>query len=184
MDQSIDDRRCAEDCHLNLRTGDPPMSRNPQRFGRTEQDWDELFAQATDFLKEQARLGRLTSYSEVNWAIARRSGLPAFDFELDRDRDAIGKGNILGDISRENLSECGAMLSAIVVYIDRNDAGAGFYKLAQALGLLPAAATADQKLAFWADQVKKVHAHYARPTRQPSNERMARDFRDPGGRRA
>jgi hypothetical protein len=75
-------------------------------------------------------------------------------------------GNILGGISRENLSECGAMLSAIVVYIDRNDAGAGFYKLAQAVGLLPADATADQKLAYWADQVKQVHAHHARPRRR------------------
>ncbi|WP_051545793.1 hypothetical protein [Mycobacterium asiaticum] len=103
------------------------MSPDRRRFGRTEEDWEELLAQATDFLKEQARLGRLTSYSEVNWAIARRSGLPAFDFALERDRDAMGA--ILGDISQENLTECGAMLSSIVVYIDRNDAGGGFYKL-------------------------------------------------------
>ncbi|ORA16496.1 hypothetical protein BST16_06695 [Mycobacterium asiaticum DSM 44297] len=100
--------------------------------------------------------------------MARRSGLPAFDFELDRDRDAMGI--ILGDISRENLSECGAMLSAIVVYIDRNDAGAGFYKLAQLLRLLPTDATTDQKLAFWAGQVKTVHEYYGRPRRRRRRE--------------
>lgn len=58
------------------------------------------------------------------------------------------------------------MLSAIVVYIDRNNAGPGFYKLAIDLGLLPNTATTDDKLAFWSTQVRAVHERYARPRRQ------------------
>lgn len=135
-----------------------------QRFGRTADDWDALVAEATAFLEDQARLSRLTSYSDVNSAIARRSGLPAFDFSLDRDRAAMGA--LLGDISQEKIGDGQSLLSAIVVYIDRNDAGTGFYRLAQHLGLLSTTATADDKLRFWSDQVKQVHARYARPRRQ------------------
>lgn len=58
------------------------------------------------------------------------------------------------------------MLSAIVAYLDRNDAGPGFYALATDLGLLPNTATAEDKEAFWAGQVGKVHQLYARPPRK------------------
>lgn len=55
------------------------------------------------------------------------------------------------------------MLSAIVVYIDRNGAGPNFDRLAVHLGLLPNTATADDKLGFWSAQVRAVHERYARP---------------------
>jgi hypothetical protein len=139
------------------------MSREPQRFGRSDEDWDALVDATTAFLEERARLGRTTSYSEVNWAIARRTGLPTFDFSLDRDRAAMGA--ILGEVVDETIGESGVMMSAIVVYIDRNDAGPGFYKLAQLLGLLPPSATADDKLRFWSGQVKQVLEKYRRPRR-------------------
>jgi hypothetical protein len=50
--------------------------------------------------------------------------------------------------------------------LDRNDAGPGFYALATDLGLLPNTATAEDKEAFWAGQVGKVHQLYARPPRK------------------
>jgi hypothetical protein len=79
--------------------------------------------------------------------------------------DDVLRGAILGDIVRETIGESGVMMSAIVVYIDRNDAGPGFYKLAQLLGLLPPSATADDKLRFWSGQVKQVLEKYRRPRR-------------------
>ncbi|WP_228032316.1 hypothetical protein [Mycolicibacterium sp. P9-22] len=121
---------------------------------------------AVSFLIQQARLGRIVTYSELNSALARRGHVP-FDFGLEMDRAAVG--TLLGDAVRRSIGDSGVMLSAIVVYIDRNDAGTGFFKFAVDLGLLPKTATADDKLAFWSQQVKAVHDRYARPVRQRSS---------------
>lgn len=95
---------------------------------------------------------------------ARPFGAPPNPADTARDRNAIGA--LLGDIVHRTIGDTGVMLSAIVAYIDRNDAGPGFYALAVQLGLLPNTATADDKLAFWSGQVGKVHERYARPRRR------------------
>jgi hypothetical protein len=47
------------------------------------------------------------------------------------------------------------MISALVLYIDGNDAGSGFYKHAQELGELPPGTLSSQvKEKFWIGQVK------------------------------
>ncbi len=129
-------------------------------FGRDEEDWDVLAAAGEEFLIERARLGRLTSYTELNAALERRTGLRRFDFELQADRAAMG--HLLGMIVRErNRPATGLMLSALVIYLDGNDAGSSFYKLAQDLGELPPGALSPRvKEAFWIRQVKALHAHY------------------------
>lgn len=132
-------------------------------FGRSDDQWDAIIDDASAFLQDQARLQRITNYTEVNTALARRGHVP-FDFSNERDRSAIGA--VLGDIVNRTIGDTGAMLSAIVAYIDRNDAGPGFYALAVQLGLLQNNATADDKLAFWSSQVAKVHDRYARPRRR------------------
>ncbi|WP_204354847.1 hypothetical protein [Mycolicibacterium llatzerense] len=132
-------------------------------YGRSDDEWDQIVADTVDFLQGQARLRRIVSYSELNSALARRGHVP-FDFANDSDRDAVGA--ILGDVVRYTIADSKMMLSAIVAYIDRNDAGPGFYKLAVLLGLLPNTATADDKLEFWTAQVARVHDRYARPGRR------------------
>lgn len=132
-------------------------------YGRSDDEWDQIVADTVEFLQDQARLRRIVSYSEVNSALARRGHVP-FDFATERDREAVGA--ILGDVSRRTVADSNVMLSAIVAYIDRNDAGPGFYKLAMVLGLLANTATADDKLAFWTAQVARVHDRYARPVRR------------------
>lgn len=132
-------------------------------YGRTEDEWDALVEESIGLLKEQARLQRITSYSDLNVALARRGHRP-FDFEQRSDRTAMG--SVLGRVSHRSFDEDGVMLSAIVVYIDQNDAGPGFYNLGVQLGLLPSIATADDKLAFWSGQVAKVHGKYARTPRR------------------
>lgn len=132
-------------------------------YGRSDDEWDQIVADTVAFLQDQARLRRVVSYSDVNSALARRGHI-AFDFANERDREAVGA--ILGDVSRRTVVDSNVMLSAIVAYIDRNDAGPGFYKLAMALGLLANTATADDKLEFWTVQVGRVHDRYARPVRR------------------
>lgn len=135
-------------------------------FGRSDDEWVRIVDDSVTYLSEQARLQRIVSYSDLNSALARRGHVP-FDFDLDRDRTAVGM--LLGDAVRSSIGDSGVMVSAIVAYIDRNDAGPGFYKFATQLGLLPNTATADDKIAFWSQQVKAVHEQHARPARQRSS---------------
>ncbi|WP_196773010.1 hypothetical protein [Mycobacterium asiaticum] len=133
-------------------------------FGRSEEEWDSLVDNAIAILREQAAQRKLNSYSELNAALVRRTGQPAFDFSVERDRTAMGR--LLGEVVQRTHHETGGMLSALVAYIDSNDAGPGFYKLATHLGLLPPSATADEKLAFWSRQVKRMHEYHASPPQQ------------------
>jgi hypothetical protein len=131
-------------------------------FGRDESDWDVLAAAGEEFLIERARLGRWTSYTELNAALERRTGLRRFDFESQAERAAMG--HLLGLIVRErNRPSTGLMISALVLYIDGNDAGSGFYKLAQELGELPPGALPPAvKEKFWIGQVKALYAYYGK----------------------
>lgn len=137
-------------------------------FGRSDDEWDAIVEDAVNFLKDQARLRRITSYSELNGALGRH-GHEMFDFAQENDRRAVGA--VLGDVVARTIDDSGVMLSSIVAYIDRNDAGPGFYALAVQRGLLPSNATVDDKLAFWTSQVDKVHKLYARPPRNRSLQR-------------
>lgn len=132
-------------------------------YGRSDDDWDRMVDDAVSFLLEQAQSKQITTYSDLNSALAQAGHVP-FDFSLERDRAAVGA--VLGDAVGRTLGDPKVMLSAIVSYIGQNDPGPGFYKLAVELGLLANTATADDKLAFWSKQVNAVHDRYARPTRQ------------------
>lgn len=131
-------------------------------FGRDEADWDVLAGAGEEFLIERARLSRLTSYTELNAALERRTGLRRFDFELQAERAAVG--HLLGLIVTErNRPVTGLMISALVVYIDGNDAGPGFYKLAQDLGQLPPGTLSSRiREEFWIGQVKALYAYYGK----------------------
>jgi hypothetical protein len=132
-------------------------------FSRSDDEWGAIVADTQAFLEDQARLRRVTSYTDVNTALAA-AGHEPFDFSSQRDRSAVGA--VLSDVVSRTIGDTGVMLSAIVAYIDRNDAGPGFYSLAVQLGLLPNTATQDDKLVFWSSQVGNVHDLYARPRRR------------------
>lgn len=57
-------------------------------------------------------------------------------------------GHLLYLIVELNRPATGLMISALVSYLDANDAGSGFYGYAQELGMLPRNASAMQKLEF------------------------------------
>lgn len=129
------------------------------RWGRDDVEWQELVNEAGSFLAHQASLKRTTSYTELNVVLHQRTGVRAFNFDSEADRAAMGA--LLGDVTQATLPEVGAMVSSIVLYLNENDAGPGFFKLAQSLGLLPHHPTASQRFDFWIGQVKATHEHYS-----------------------
>jgi hypothetical protein len=128
-------------------------------YGREEEDWDRLEDAGLAFLAERARLAKLTSYTELNATLQRRTGLPGFDFRRADERAAMG--HLLYLIVERNRPKTGLMISALVTYLDANDAGTGFYGFAQDLGLLPRNASAQTKLEFWVRQVQALYQYYS-----------------------
>lgn len=100
-------------------------------YGREDQEWDRLTETGRAFLVERARLRRVTSYTELNAAIARRAGMTGVDFAHVDERAAMG--HLLGLIVEQDVARTGLMLSALVHYLDANDAGPGLYHLATQL---------------------------------------------------
>lgn len=128
-------------------------------WGRGESEWNELVQTTTEFLAEQARLRRYTTYTELNSVLHRRTGAIPFDFAKDGDRAAMGA--LLGEVARTQLPTAGALVSSIVLYLNENDAGGGFYRLAIELKLLTPKPTSDQKLTFWSRQMNATYDYYA-----------------------
>jgi hypothetical protein len=126
-------------------------------YGRSADEWAALEDAGWEFLVSQARLRQPTSYSEMNEVLAQRTGVRKFDFNLDSERAAMGE--LLGWLSERSITEANVMISALVHYLGGNDAGSGFYHLAQEKALLQAPASADQKLTFWIGQIKACYDH-------------------------
>jgi hypothetical protein len=59
-------------------------------YGRCEEDWDLLVDAGLAFLAERTRLRKLSSYTELNATLERRTRLPGFDFGRADERAAMG----------------------------------------------------------------------------------------------
>lgn len=129
-------------------------------YGRDESEWDRLTEVGHAFLIERARMGRVTSYTELNTTLVNRTGLRPFDFSRPDERAAMG--HLLGLIVERDQPKSNCMISALVNYLDENDAGPGFYAFAQQLGLLSSRASPQEKEMFWVSQVAAVHSFYGR----------------------
>jgi len=131
-------------------------------YGRADSEWDVLVDAGREFLIERAKLGKLTSYTELSVTLAGRTGCRAFDFGRADERAAMG--HLLGLIVERDQSLAPSdpplMLSALVNYLNANDAGTGFYQLAKELGLLPMSASKDEKFSFWINQVKRLYERH------------------------
>ncbi|WP_218105335.1 hypothetical protein [Micromonospora rhizosphaerae] len=51
-------------------------------------------------------------------------------------------------------------MSALVIYLDANDAGPGFYQLARDMGLLHKGAWKQAREALWIQQVRGTFDHF------------------------
>ncbi|MGW2209288.1 hypothetical protein [Streptomyces sp. NPDC001781] len=131
-----------------------------EMYGRSDEAWDQLASAGLRFLVERAQLRKVTTYTEMNSVLVRRTGLPGFDFEQADERAAMG--HLLGLIVERDYPESRLMISALVHYLGANDAGPGFYTLAQQLGLLPKSSSAMAKLEFWIGQVNSLHDVHTR----------------------
>lgn len=127
------------------------------KYGRSEDEWVELAAASRDFLIECAAEQRLTSYSELNVALVERTDHEPFDFSQASDRHAMGH-LLFRVVDLTKADEF--MLSAVVVYVDGNDAGPGFYALAADLGLLARDASTAEREVFWTQQVAAIFNRY------------------------
>ncbi|QDB80780.1 hypothetical protein FE251_09530 [Georgenia wutianyii] len=135
------------------------MSDHGTMHGRSPAVWDDFVGAATAFLSSVARREGQTTYTELNRELTERTGRPGFNFDSQAERAAMGY--LLGRVVEHTRPESGCMLSALVIYLGGNDPGSGFYALAKQLGLLSISASADERLTFWAAQVKGLHRHYA-----------------------
>lgn len=80
-------------------------------YGRADNEWDILVEAGRGLLVERAKLGKLTSYTELSVTLARRTGCRASDFERADERAAMGHllGRIVGrdrEISPSDLLSC------------------------------------------------------------------------------
>lgn len=134
-------------------------------YGRDDMEWDLLTEVGLRFLIERAQLRKVTSYTELNTVLERRTGLRRFDFERADERAAMG--HLLGLIVEREQPTTGLMISALVNYLDANDAGPGFYKLAVELGLLKPGASAQAREEFWIKQVSALYDLYSKRAHGP-----------------
>ena len=137
--------------------------------GRDPQVWRDFIDAATNSLKRTAKLHRDTNYTDLNREIVAATGHPGFDFASADERSAMG--DLLGDIVEETFDEHGVMLSSLVMYVNENRPGGGFYTLATHMGLLPKDATKDEREAFWIRQMNAAHETYGPKTRKPGHGR-------------
>jgi hypothetical protein len=128
-------------------------------YGRDEADWAQLEDAGRRFLIERARMERVTSYTELNQVLAQRTGLRRFDFDQDSERAAMGQ--LLANISEREFPSSGLLVSALVNYLDANDAGPGLYRLAERKHLIPLLLNHAAQWEFWVTHVAQVHAWYA-----------------------
>lgn len=134
------------------------MSESQALYSRSPAEWESLVDGCVRFLREQAALGRTTNYTEVNQTLQRRHAARRFDFDLDSERAAMG--HLLGLVVDEEYDATNLMISSIVLYLNENHAGPGFFTKAVELGLLQRNANPDERQAFWVEQVRAVQEHY------------------------
>jgi hypothetical protein len=68
-------------------------------------------------------------------------------------------GELLRQLSERSFGQARLLISVLVQYLNANDAGPGFYELAQRKKLLRPHPSQDEKLIFWVEHVKAVCAH-------------------------
>jgi hypothetical protein len=71
-------------------------------YGRDGESWDQLTDAGLAFLIERARLGKLTSYTELNAILQRRTGLTGFDFGRADERAARARAIAAAQVAVAN----------------------------------------------------------------------------------
>jgi hypothetical protein len=136
-----------------------PIDDGGRVHGYSDDQWNTLVSRAVGLLEDHARRNEVTSYSELNAALADSAGTKPFDFNKgNHERNSMGA--LLVAANDLTYNRINGMLSALVKYLNENDPGPGFYRLAKNRGYM---AQDEDNLSFWASQLNVVFAHYRRP---------------------
>jgi hypothetical protein len=99
-------------------------------------------------LVQLARSGNVITYGEL-------AGLVHLQMESLADRNQLSHN--LDQINRQEHNQGHPMISAVVVYADKNGPGDGFSNLGTELGLYGGSHSKNDKLTFWTSELKKVY---------------------------
>lgn len=84
------------------------------------------------------------------------------DDETWDDDERAAMGHLLGRAVDRNYPRTGCMITALVHYLNANDAGSGFYHHATQIGLLRRGASAAEKEEFGIGQINGIYDFYKR----------------------
>ena len=101
-----------------------------------------------DKLREVAGSRGVTYYSEI-------APLAGLNMDSPGDRERIS--HILGDISTAEHHAERPLLSAVVIRIEENSPGSGFFGLAKDLGLH----NGDDDFRYWVQELQRVHDYWS-----------------------
>lgn len=110
-------------------------------------------------LIEVARAQALIPYGEIAPMAGLDMGNPDHRRQL---------GTILGRISSYEHEQGRPMLSAVVVHRGGSEPGNGFFECATDLGLF-GGRTAEQKMEFFARELRRLYDHWSRPGQAQSS---------------
>ena len=114
---------------------------------------DKKIEQTIQILEEYALRKRLINYNVLYGQIGLNRENPA-------DRNTGAK--ILAEVNRITLKKNKTMISSIVILKGNESPADGFYEFAEELELLKKSANENDKLRFWAEQIKKVFKEYGK----------------------
>jgi hypothetical protein len=100
-------------------------------------------------LLEIARAGEVTRYSDV---------APLVGLDMSRDNDRARMGELLDEISSFEFGGGRPLLSAVVIRIDTNIPGPGFFVLATQTGLFQG----GDRTVFWVRELTRVHEYWSK----------------------
>ncbi|MFI7744636.1 hypothetical protein [Kocuria rhizosphaericola] len=140
-------------------TASASQGSEPLYFGRPKKLWGEMLAVSEKYLVECAEGNCETDYEALNHRIDRER-LPAFRFEREAERTAVGR--LLGEISVQSYDDHEIMLSALVRNKRGGSVGKGFWTLAEELEAVPEGLTPRQKSAELKRLTQAVKDHYRR----------------------
>jgi hypothetical protein len=81
---------------------------------------------------------------------------------LENPADRKQLRDVLDQINRYEHSQGHPMLSSVVVYVDKNRPGDGFFTLARELGLYGGGNNEESKISFWTAELRRVHDFWRR----------------------
>jgi hypothetical protein len=108
-------------------------------------------------------------YRQLIDVAAAQSTVPYADLagslglDMSSPDDRLRIGEMLDEINRSEQGAGRPMISAVVVHSQEGLPGAGFFVCARELGVLTARNRQDE-LAFFVDELRRVHAYWARPS--------------------